>query len=246
MKGIPIREAREYIHDNIGQFHEKRLRSLQETKFYDLLKRKNPYLFRAKYILTAESLVTSLEAKLSSSEEEIFGEFLEDLAIFVAQKTLGAVKSSTEGLDFEFTRKNVRYLFAIKSGLNWGNSSQWKALIVSFKRAKQVLNQSRHIKEVKCFLGISYGKVKRTEKKGFILQVCGQEFWAVLSGDPKFYSELIEPIGYKSKELNENFKTEKAKIINKFTRDFLNEFCDESGKILWKKLVKFNSGNMEL
>ncbi|KAA6308251.1 hypothetical protein EZS27_040070, partial [termite gut metagenome] len=32
-----------------------------------------------------------------------------------------------------------------------------------------------------------------------------------------------------------------AQMINKFTKEFANEFCTDSGQIDWKKLVEFNS-----
>lgn len=32
------------------------------------------------------------------------------------------------------------------------------------------------------------------------------------------------------------------KIINRFTKEFATDYCDEEGAILWEKLVKFNSG----
>jgi len=45
-------------------------------------------LFRAKNILTAGELMEGLrDAFLSSSEEKLFGDFLEDLAVFVAKQT---------------------------------------------------------------------------------------------------------------------------------------------------------------
>jgi hypothetical protein len=34
-----------------------------------------------------------------------------------------------------------------------------------------------------------------------------------------------------------------AIFINKFTKEFVNLFCDNNGKIDWVKLVKYNSGN---
>ncbi len=30
-------------------------------------------------------------------------------------------------------------------------------------------------------------------------------------------------------------------MINKFTREFSNDFCKDNGEIDWKKLVRFNS-----
>ncbi len=32
-------------------------------------------------------------------------------------------------------------------------------------------------------------------------------------------------------------------LLNKLTRQFINEFCDEQGKIDWNKIVKLNSAD---
>ncbi|HIH91750.1 TPA: cytosolic protein [Candidatus Woesearchaeota archaeon] len=211
-----------------------------------MLRKKNPYLFRAKNILTAQELVTSfLDARLSSSEEEIFGDFMEDLAIYIAQKKLAASKSSSDGIDFHYRKGKEIFVISIKSGLNWGNSSQWKALESDFKKAQRVLLQSSHVNKVHCMLGVCYGKAKKTLKKGFIAQICGQEFWHMVSGSPSFYKDIIEPLGHHAKELNENFKERKARLINKLTKEFLNDFCTNDGTILWDKVVEYNSGNMK-
>ncbi len=245
MKKIILEEVSDFVKENIDSFHKSRLLSLESTDLKSLLKKKNPYLFRSKNILTSEELIKSfLDAKLSSSEEEIFGGFLEDLAIFVAWKTLGASKSATTGIDFEYTKKGMRYLVTVKSGINWGNSSQWAALESNYKNAIKILRQSKHITKIQCVLGVSYGKSPTVLKKGFILQVCGQNFWYLISGEESFYTEIIEPLGNKAQEHNLLFNAKKAEIINKFTREFSTEFCDKSGKILWSKLVEYNSKNM--
>ena len=69
-------KIKEFVEKNIKTFHESRLRNLENTKLKDLLKKKNPYMFKAKNLITAQDLVSGLlEAKLSSSEEKIFGNF---------------------------------------------------------------------------------------------------------------------------------------------------------------------------
>ncbi|OIO63658.1 hypothetical protein COT48_06255 [Candidatus Woesearchaeota archaeon CG08_land_8_20_14_0_20_47_9] len=74
MNQISISEVKEFVKSNIKLFHENRLQCLESTEFNDLLRKKNPYLFRAKNLLTAQEVVTSfLDAKLSSAEEKIFG-----------------------------------------------------------------------------------------------------------------------------------------------------------------------------
>ena len=43
------------------------------------------------------------------------------------------------------------------------------------------------------------------------------------------------------KEKNDEFLNSYSQMINKFTRQFANEFCKNSGEIDWDKLVRFNS-----
>src|SRR5215203_4829807 len=122
MGELKLAEVTAFVEANIGTFHAKRLESLQQLKLNAVLARKNPYLFRAKNILTAHDLVvTILDAHLSSQEETIFGEFLEQLAIYICAMVYGGAKSAGEGIDLEFERDESKYLVAIKSGPNWAN-----------------------------------------------------------------------------------------------------------------------------
>jgi len=122
MNPLNLDEIRQYVNDNIDDFHRRRKQILSLLTLSTLLK-KNPYLFRAKNITKASELVEgTMSAFLSSSEEKLFGDFLEGLAIFVAEKTTGGHKSSSQGVDLEFISDNVHYIVAIKSGPNWGNS----------------------------------------------------------------------------------------------------------------------------
>lgn len=104
-----------YVERHIGEFHQRRLQNLEALKLSQILARKNPYLFKAKNILTAQDLVkTLLDAHLSSQEETIFGEFLEGLAVFICKQVFDGKKSSAEGIDLEFERENIRYIVSIK------------------------------------------------------------------------------------------------------------------------------------
>lgn len=69
MKQLNLDSVNCYIEDNIGSFHAARLRRLEELKLTKLLKAKNPYLFKAKNVMTGHDLVkTLLDAYLSSQE----------------------------------------------------------------------------------------------------------------------------------------------------------------------------------
>ena len=72
-------------------------------------------------------------------------------------------------------------------------------------------------------------------------KICGQEFWQLVSGSENFYIDIIEPIGHKAKQKNEEFLEAYSVVVNKFTLEFAQRFCI-GGKIDWKKLLEFNSG----
>src|SRR5436190_11486387 len=125
MEKINLKDVSLYVEQNIGTFHQKRIQSLDGLKLSQVLKRKNPYLFKAKYVLTADQIIRGIvDAHISSSEEGIFGDWLEGLAIFINQKVYNGKKSGIIGIDLEFDNNGVRNIITIKSGPNWGNSSQ--------------------------------------------------------------------------------------------------------------------------
>lgn len=241
----PEQELNEYLSTLIGNFHKRRIESLDEIGLDKILKRKNPYLFRAKNILTAEELVKGiLDAHLSSQEEAIFGTLLEKLAVFVAEKSYQGKKSSSEGIDLEFEKNGIIYLVAIKSGPNWGNSSQIAKMRDHFKKAKRILGTNTSKKNVVCINGCCYGKTKTPDKNDY-MKLCGQEFWELISGVRNLYLEIIDPLGHKAKEKNEEFFKCYAKVINKFVREFTTKYCDPDGEILWQSIVEFNSGSSD-
>ena len=243
MKPITQQEITDYVETNIQSFHQRRLNNLQGLKMLNVVKQKNPYLFKAKNIVTAQDFVkTILDARLSSQEETIFGGFLEGLAIFICSQVYGGQKSSAEGIDLEFERDNIRYIVSIKSGPNWGNSSQVKKLRDNFRQAKRILGTNRSSTNVVAVNGCCYGK-DGTPDKGDYLKLCGQKFWEFISGDNNLYTDIIEPLGHQAKERNEEFMQEYAKVINKFTAEFIGKFCDADGNMLWEEIVKFNSAD---
>ncbi len=241
MKPISQQEITDYVEANIQVFHQRRLDKLQTLKLMDVVKQKNPYLFKAKNINTAQDFVKSiLDARLSSQEETIFGGFLEGLAIFICSKVYGGRKSSAEGIDLEFEKDSNRYIVSIKSGPNWGNSRQVSKLKDDFRKAKRILGTNTSSANVVAINGCCYGKDRKPDE-GDYLKLCGQRFWEFISDDANLYTNIIEPLGYQAKLKNEQFKQEYAKVINKFTLEFMQKFCDAEGSMLWEEIVKYNS-----
>ncbi len=241
MATLDLNDVVKYVEENIGTFHQKRISSLDSLSLNKVLKRKNPYLFKAKYVLTAEQIIRSLvDAHISSNEETIFGDWLEGLAIFINSKVYNGRKSGIQGIDLEFDKDGTRYIVNIKSGPNWGNSSQIKKMRDDFKTAQRTLRTSNSRLSIVCVNGCCYGRDNNPDK-GDYFKYCGQRFWEFISGDSELYTEIIEPLSHKAKERNDDFLKAYSDRINKFTIEFGNQFCDSNGAINWKSLVKFNS-----
>jgi len=63
MKKLNLNDVCLYVEHNIETFHKKRIQSLDSLRLSQVLKRKNPYLFKAKYVLTAEQIVKNFFAQ---------------------------------------------------------------------------------------------------------------------------------------------------------------------------------------
>lgn len=241
MPNLNLHNITQYVEENIGVFHQKRIAGLNELKLKKVLSKKNPYLFKAKYILTAQDIIKSLtDAFISSQEEALFGNWLEGLAIFINEKVFNGRKSGISGIDLEFDKDNVRYIVTIKSGPNWGNSAQIVKMIADFKTAKRTLRTSNSQLNITVVNGCCYGKDNNSDK-GDYFKYCGQQFWEFVSGDKNLYTKIIEPLGHQAKEKNDEFILSYSKMINVFTKEFADNFCMKDESIDWERLVKFNS-----
>lgn len=213
-------------------------------KLVEILKRKNPYLFKAKNITNASELVKEIvDAYLSSGEETIFGTYLEQLSIHVCEQVYGGSKSTAEGIDLEFDKNGVHYLVSIKSGPNWGNSGQITKMRDNFRKAKRILGTNNSKSNVVAVNGCCYGKENRPDK-GEYLKYCGQDYWEFISGEKNLYQKIILSLEREAKEKDELFDDAYNRKINQLTKDMLDNFCLKDGAIDWKSLLQFNSGSI--
>ena len=95
--GVDSKEIERAIGNALEEFYTSLLSKIDTISIGDIMKRKNPYLYRAKAIESAAEIVDSvLSATVSSSEETIFGNcFFEPLAIAAS----GGNKALAEGVD---------------------------------------------------------------------------------------------------------------------------------------------------
>ncbi len=145
-----------------------------------------------------------MDSHISSNEETVFWNWLEGLAIFINDIVCGGRKSGMTGIDLEFETGNKKYIVAIKSGPNWGNSSQISKMKADFVTAKKKLRTSNSQLNIVAVNGCCYGK-ENTSDKGDYFKYCGQQFWEFIAGDNNLFKEIIQPLGYKAKEKMMNF-----------------------------------------
>lgn len=245
MRPLNLQGVVDFIHAQIGpQFHAKKIAKIKSLTLDDVIKRKNPYLFRAKGSNSAHDFIKSvLDATVSSGEETTFGNFLENVAIYVCEQVYDGRKSGVVGLDLEFEDNGSKYLVSIKSGPSWGNSGQIKNLVNNFNAAKKTLATSGGAANMNiiCIEACCYG-VDNAPHKGTHLKLCGQRFWELISGGSEsLYRDIIEPLGHMAKERNDEIELLCSEKLNIFTAAFVERFCD-AGIINWDRLIRFNSG----
>ena len=79
----------------------------------------------------------------------------------------GGRKSGIEGIDLEFERDGIRYLVSVKSGPNWGNSSQIKKMRDYFRQARRVLGTNNGTRgKVVAVNGCCYGRTSGDGDQG--------------------------------------------------------------------------------
>jgi hypothetical protein len=237
----------------VAKFYRRRIEKLSALQLKrDILVRKNPYLFKAKNITTSEAFVRSaLDAFLSSQEETLFGNLLENLAIYICGQVFGGKKSKTKempSIDLEFIRDGIYYIVGIKSGIYWGNSDQINRMKNNFKVAKRKLAAKGVTLPIIAVNGCIYGKDRNPFKQDIIdpeksyYKYCGQSFWELISGEPELYVAIIHPLDVEAKKRGPEFKEVYDAKINEMTLEFSQEFLI-SGQIDWERLIRYVSEN---
>ena len=236
-----LTKVEEYVRNNIVHFHTARINKLKKLKLEDLLKKKNPYMYKAKNINSADQLVRGLaSAFISSAEETMFGDWLEGLAIFVASEVYGGRKSTADGIDLEMDKDGYHYVVSVKSGPKWSNSTSLAKQMEHFRKAIRIYNTSGNKIPCLAIEGCCYGK--EHIENDTRTKLCGQAFWQFISGSDTLYKDIIEPLGTDAKTRNDAFQKEYDAMINKFTSQFISKYCNEDGYIKWEEILEFNSG----
>ena len=224
-------------------FYEILIEKIDGLNIQKIMKRKNPYLYRAKAMESAAEIVESvLTAFVSSSEETIFGNcFFEPIALAAS----GGNKALAEGIDIMIHNKesNTISAIAVKSGPSVFNADSKKRQEQNFMAASKLALQVKARYEA--YIGYCYGKKIETGRgrPKMYQELAGKRFWAELTGDDEFYVKIIGYMGTMPEQYVAGYKESYHKAANRLVREFSNSFCREDGSIDWEKLVEFNSGD---
>src|SRR5581483_2069830 len=241
----------QYIEDSVvAPFYQKRTEKLETLKLSTILSRKNPYLFKAKNIQTAGEFANDLlNAHLSSQEETIFGNLLENLAIHINSTLFGGWKAEEDvykSVDLIFDKGNIRYIVGIKSGPYWGNADQKRIMKNNFREAKRIIRTEGWKNQIIAVNGCMYGKdrnpfkIDKEDPEKNYYRFCGQEFWFFISGDNDLYQSIIIPPNREVKKRDEAFKDLCAKTVNHLTRDLLENFT-HNDQLDWRRILDYVS-----
>lgn len=227
------------IADAIGDFYESLIDGIGALDLDTVLKRKNPYLFRAKSPQSASDVIESvLDAYVSSSEETIFGNlFFEPLA----RAASGGRKSISEGVDLELESGSIRHAIAVKSGTAVFNADSKKKQKQNFERAAALARQGGMA--LSPAIGYAYG-AKEQSSRGFALELAGQDFWEYVTGDPDFYKKIVLFMRDEPEVYAKRFAAVKARTLNKLVKEFSDRYVDAEGEIDWESILEFNSGSI--
>lgn len=254
---LSYEECYDYLAKNvITPFYEKRQSKIEGLTLDHVLQRKNPYLFKAKYIELAQDLVQGIvDAYLISQEETMFGNLLEGFAVFVSGHLYGGFKSKLKSVDLEFERADKYHIVGIKSGIYWGNSDQINRMKDNFKKARTILRGRGVEQEIVAVNGCIYGRDQRPlkdtkfikgvgrvaeEPEKIYYKYAGQDFWHFISGDDELYREIIKPIDEQARVRSEAFNKEYNAKINTMTTEFSKRFTNK-GVINWVGLIDYVS-----
>ena len=227
------------ISDALNAFYNALLKKIETIDLKDVLKHKNPYLYRAKDMKTAEDIVDAiLAAYVSSSEETIFGnEFFEPIVIALS----GGVKAQATGIDvmIEDRENNTVKAIAVKSGTNVFNADSKKRQNENFMEGASRARQAKMAYDA--VIGYCYGRKSQKKSKNakpvIYRELAGQDFWHEITGDPEFYKKIIDYMGNLPEQKLKEYKSKYSQARQRMLGGFKKDFCTSDGKIDWSKTI---------
>lgn len=171
-------------------FYGTLIEKIDGLNIQKVMKRKNPYLYRAKAMQSATEIVDSvLTAFVSSSEETIFGNcFFEPIAIAAS----GGNKALAEGIDImiQNNETNTISAIAVKSGPSVFNADSKKRQEQNFTAASKLAQQAKATPTA-AFLTTKQGILQEKEITKADIKSFGEIAHANISSDMDSLNKLV-------------------------------------------------------
>jgi hypothetical protein len=172
--------------------------SVKSSEDPETLDKERNQLFLAwAYDSPADALRCDPVQKEQSSKETFFGKFIEQVSREVALRNpnfANVDSGGTHGVDLRLVEHKTkrRVLISVKSGKNWGNSSQWKQQHVEFSAAAKSHRKSYDYQHTVGIVGQAWDCSVPAILSGSVFRIGGQAYWWYLSGGNR---ELCQELG---------------------------------------------------
>lgn len=219
-------KAKEWFKEGIAKSHIENTKNLTKSSEFNI----NPFttVYLSSFLSgnsDPKSIAKALiyPRVLGTSISTTFGKQIQKFTSTV----LDGFASTTFGLDIEYIDQidGRRKYCQIKSGPNTINSDDVETIHNHFKGIRNLARQNGlGINLDDLVVAIMYGErnkisghYKSIERDHNYILLVGSEFWHRLTGDPKFYDDLLTVITEVAKE--SNFKDELDAIIEELAKD---------------------------
>lgn len=229
-----LEKAKTWWREELATAHERNTLKLTKVEEFSL----NPFLWTyLAYYLEGNSDPESLARVLiyprvlGTSITTSFGTGFQKLITKLFEGILG---SQIPGIDLEFIDKTDgrKKYCQVKSGPNIVNYDDVKTIKDHFGSASRIARTNHLDVNVDDYLFcLLYGEPWQKNANIRLIEqahtvVIGKEFWHRFTGDPDFYSDLVNSIGEVANEFN---MKEKIKVvISELARDIKNKYPDLS------------------
>ncbi len=212
-----------------------------EVSLQDLFRSENPYLLSQTGDEPVGDLIKNLLSKQIetwvSSEIEVL---LEDLAIRAVELTYGGRKSERKGISFEFACNGCWYIVALVPSPAYDAGNEILEIEDCLYCAAADVQSHNPLAKIVPVVACCYGNEPVIEADDYSIY-SGQDFWKLVSGDDELYTRITARLrqAFMGSTLKET--PEFAGAANRLSLEFSNQFCDESGRIDWKKVTVYLS-----
>jgi hypothetical protein len=145
---------------------------------------------------------------------------------------------ASAGQDIAIETANSYLAISVKSSKNILNSQSAKGQSGEFQSLQARLKKINKL--FRPIIGFGYGR-KASKKDTVIEKLAGQVFWETLTGEADYYLRISEAMESYANEHGAIYKEAFDNKQQQLLREFMIDYVSPKGKILWDKVVVFNS-----